>query len=49
MTCSGPLLCLKIVVWITGWLVNGGDQNYVVGHKNQDPKKREIILFFIKK
>jgi hypothetical protein len=26
-----------------------GDRNDVVGHKNQDPKKREIILFFIKK
>jgi hypothetical protein len=24
----------------------GGDQNDVVGHKNQDPKKCEIILFF---
>jgi hypothetical protein len=27
-------------------IINGGDRNDVVGPKNQDPKKREIILFF---
>jgi hypothetical protein len=27
----------------------GGDRNDVVGYKNQDPKKREIILFLNKK
>jgi hypothetical protein len=35
-------------IGLRGW-TTGGDRNDVVGHKNQDPKKREIILFFIKK